>query len=183
MKRTVLVFGLIAGILMVALQWIIYPLCYHGYITFDNSTYVGYAGMLIVFSMIFFGIKSYRDNQGKGSVTFWKAVQIGLLITLLASVLHAVGGQLYNAVNPDFKEFFIQKYTEYKSSGLPDPADPAAIAAVEQEVEMLRMVYENPLLDFVVSTFLILPAGLIVTLVSAGLLRKKEMLRSVQNEN
>ena len=171
MGRTVLVFGLLAGLLMIALQWIIYPLCYRGYITFDSSTYIGYAGMLVVFSMVFFGIKSYCDNWSGGSVTFWKGVQIGLLITLIAAVLHAVGGHIYNLVNPDFKEFFIQKYTEYKTS-MPNP-DPQSI---RQEVEMLRNIYENPILDFLVSTMLILPVGVIVTLISAALLRRKELL-------
>lgn len=175
MRRTVLIFGLIAGLIMVGLQWIIYPLCYHGYISLDNST-LGYAGMLIAFSIVFFGIKSYRDNQGGGSITFWKAVQIGLMITLVASVIHAAGWQFYNAVNPDFKDFFIQKYTEYKTNDLSDPTDQSAIAAIKQEVEMLRTVYDNPLLDFVVTTTFLLPVGLIVTLVSAALLRKKELL-------
>ncbi len=183
MKKIVLVFGLIAGLIMVCLQWIIYTLCLQGYITFDNSTVVGYAGMLIAFSMIFFGIKSYRDSRGKGSVTFWKAVQIGLLITLTASVIHAAGWHVHNALNPDFKEFFLQKYTEFKSSSLSDPADGEAIAAISQEVDMLRTIYDNPLLDFVVSMFMMLPLGIIVTLVSAALLRKKDLLPAVHNEN
>ena len=181
MTRTVLVFGLIAGLGMAVLQWIIYPLCYRGYITFDNSTYIGYAGMLIVFSVIFFGIKSFRDNQGGGTVTFWKAFQIGLLITLIASVIHAVGGQIYNLVNPDFKNFFIQKFTEYQMRLLPDPADPAAAESIRQQVEMMRMIYENPILDFLFSTMMILPAGLIVTVVSAALLRRTNFLPETQN--
>lgn len=183
MRRTVFVFGLIAGVFMVALQWIIYTLCLRGYITFDNSTYVGYAGMLIVFSMVFFGIKSYRDNHCKGSVTFWKGVQLGILITLVAAVLHAVGGLIYNAVNPDFQEFFLQKFTEYKTSSLANPADPEAVAAVKQEAEMVRMIYENPILDFLFSTMLILPPGIIVTLISAALLRKTDLLPPVQYES
>lgn len=176
MTRTILVFGLIAGAGMVLLQWIIYPLCYRGYITFDNSTYIGYAGMLLVFTMVFFGIKSYRDNQGGGSVTFWKAFQIGILITLLASIIHGVGGQVYNLVNPDFKRFFLEKYTDYQIAQMPEPDDPTAREALNQQVEMVRRIYENPLLDLLFSTMLILPAGLIVTIVSSLLLRKKELL-------
>lgn len=176
MKRTVLTFGLIAGAGMALLQWIIYPLCYRGYITFDNSTYLGYAGMLIVFSMIFFGIKSYRDNQGGGSVTFWKAFQIGILITLLASLIHGVGGWAYNLVNPDFKRFFLEKFTEHELNKLPQPVDAAAKQAIDQQVEMVRSIYENPVLDLLFSVMLILPAGLIVTVISALLLRRKDLL-------
>lgn len=179
MTRTIIVFGLIAGAGMVLLQWIIYPLCYRGYVTFENSNYVGYAGMLIVFSMIFFGIKSYRDNQGRGSVTFWKAFQIGILITLLASLIHGIGGWAYNLVNPDFKGFFLEKFTEYELSKLPQPIDAAAREAVDQEVALVRSIYENPILDLLFSTLLIFPAGLIVTVVSALLFRRKAFLPKV----
>lgn len=175
MTRTIIVFGLLAGAAMVLLQWIIYPLCYRGYITFDNSTYLGYAGMLIVFSMIFFGIRSYRDNQGRGSVTFWKAFQIGLLITVIASLIHGVGGIAYNVVNPDFKRFFLEKFTEYELAKLPQPVDAAAKAIVDQQVEMVRTIYENPVLDMLFSMLLILPAGLLMTIVSGLLLRKRDL--------
>ena len=182
MTRTIIVFGLIAGAGMVLLQWIIYPLCYRGYITFDNSTYIGYAGMLIVFSMVFFGIKSYRDNQGRGSVSFWKAFQIGILITLLASLIHGVGGMAYNLVNPDFKQFFLEKFTEYELGKLTQPVDPAAREAVSKQVDLVRTIYENPILDLLFSVLMILPAGLIVTVISALLLRRKELLPASQEE-
>jgi len=181
MTRTIIVFGVIAGAAMVLLQWIIYPLCYRGYITFENSNYFGYAGMLIVFSMIFFGIKSYRDNQRRGSVTFWKAFQIGILITLLASLIHGVGGMAYNLVNPDFKRFFLEKFTEYELGKLPQPPDAAAREAVAQQVDMVRQIYENPLLDMLFSVMLILPAGLLMTVVSGLLLRKKQLLPAAQD--
>lgn len=182
MRRTILIWGLLAGLFMVGLQWIIYPLCYRGYISPDNS-YLGYAGMIICFSIIFFGIKSYRDNQGGGSITFWKGVQIGLMITLIASVIQAAGWYVYNIVNPDFKHFFVQKYTEVKLNSLSDPTDKEATAAIHQEVEMLRTVYGNPLLEFAVTTIVLLPVGLIVTLICAALLRKKELLPAAENEH
>lgn len=179
MRRTVLVWGLIAGLIAVCIQWIVYAFFYRGYMSIDNS-YVGYAGMLITFSMIFFGIKSYRDNQGKGLITFWKGVQIGLLITLIACVIHAVGWLIYDTVNPDFKDFFLQKYTEIKTVNLPVPADQAAVDAVKQEIEMLRMIYANPLLNFVMMIVFLLPVGFIVTLISALTLKKKISTAEVQ---
>ena len=172
MRRTVLYFGIITGILLACLEWIIYPLCYRGYISLDNSSYIGFAGMFIIFSMIYFGIRSYRDNHD--GVTFWKAVQIGLLITLIGSVLHAVGWHIYNFVNPDFKDFFIQKFTEYKTSSMNSTTDQATIDAVKQEIDVMRTIYENPLLDFAFSLMMIAPAGIPVTLISALILKKKD---------
>lgn len=179
MKRTIFVWGVIAGLSMVGLQWVIYPLCYRGYISIEDN-WLGWAGMVVSFVIIFFGIKSYRDNQGGGSITFWKAVQIGVLITLVASVIHALGWEIYNIVNPDWKRFFFEKYTEYKMQALSDPTDQAAIDAINQEVDMLRTVYSYPLLGFVVTALFLVPAGVIVTLVSAALLRKRELLPSAQ---
>lgn len=175
MTKTILIFGSIAGVLLAGISWIVYSLCFNGYITFDNSTYIGYAGMLIVFSMVYFGIRSYRDNAAGGTITFWKSVQVGLLIAVVASVIHAAGWHVYNAVNPDFKDFFIEKYTEYKLNDLPEQSDLEARSAVDREIEMLRMVYENPVLDFVVSGLMMLPPALIVTLLSAGLLRTRKL--------
>ncbi len=173
MRKTVLVYGLIAGLMIVLLGWTVYHLCFVGITTFDNSTYIGYAGMLVVFSMIYFGIRSYRDGPGGGTVTFWRAAAIGILIALLASLFQSVGWFLYNAFNPDFKVFFIEKFTEYKLNSLPDPLDPAAAAAVNGEIEMLKTIYENPLLDLAFSTLLMLPAALVVTLLSAIVLRRR----------
>jgi hypothetical protein len=173
MKKTILVWGLIAGILMVCLQWVIYPLCHRGYISPDNS-YLGYAVMIICFSIIFFGIRSYRDNQGNGSITFWKGVQIGLAITLVASVIQALGWYFYNLVNPEFREFFVQKYAEARMSGLPDPTNQDAVELIEDEIGMLRTIYAKPLLEFVVTTVAVLPVGIVVTLISAAILRRQK---------
>lgn len=173
MGKTVLKFGLLTGVIMACLQGIILAFCHRGYITFDNTSVVGFAGMLVVFSVIFFGIRSYRDDQGNGSITFWKAMQIGLLITLVASVIHAVGWQVYNILDPDFKEFFIQKYTDYQLSNMSDPNSPEASKAIKQQMEMMRGIYANPILDIAVSVMSVLPSGIFVTLVSAFILRRK----------
>ena len=176
MKKIVLTFGLISGAIAAGLMWLMMGLFKTGTVNFDNGEIFGYTTMIVALSMVFFGIKSYRDNQGSGSVTFWKAFQIGLLITLLASLIHGVGGIAYNLVNPDFKRFFLEKFTEYELSKLPQPVDPAAREAINQQVEMVRTIYENPLLDMLFSVMLILPAGLLMTVISGLLLRKKELL-------
>jgi hypothetical protein len=172
MLRTTLIFGLLAGFFLACLQWIIYPLCYRGYLTLDNSNYVGFAGMLIVFSLIFFAVRSYREGIGGGHVTFWKALQVGLLITLVASVVQAAGWHIYNFVNPDFKDFFIQKFTEYSTRGLNAASDQAAIDSVKQQIELMRTIYSNPLLDLLFSFAMTAPVGIIVSLITAFILKR-----------
>lgn len=182
MKKTVLVWGLLSGLIAVCIQWIVYSLCYNDYMSPDNST-VGYAGMLITFSMVFFGIKSYRDDHNGGTITFWQGVKIGLMITVIASVIHAIGWFVYDFINPDFKNFFLQKFTELKNAELTDPTDKVALQAVSQEVEMLRTIYNNPLLNFVVMAIFLMPAGIIVTFVSSALLRKGSLMPASNEEN
>jgi len=116
MKKIVLVYGLLSGVITFASVWLIANLCEKNILDFNKAEFVGYASMLIALAMVFFGIKSYRDNYGNGKITFWKGVQIGLLISLIGGVMYFLGGQTYDYVHPNFKETFVQKYVEYTTS-------------------------------------------------------------------
>ena len=48
-------------------------------------------------------------------------------------------------------------------------------ATIENMQKMIEM-FKNPILGFAISMFEMGPVGIIVTLISAGLLRKKELL-------
>src|SRR5690349_3355802 len=98
MTRIVLTFGLIAGLIIAALVWTTAALTERGAIKFESLQITGYASMLIALTMVFFGIKSYRDNVGKGSITFWKGVQVGFLISLISAVLYWAGAFSYGIV-------------------------------------------------------------------------------------
>jgi hypothetical protein len=174
MFKTLFIYGAVSGAILAVLSWLVFTLCFNGHITLGQTTTVGYAGMLIALSMIFFGIKSYKDNQGGGSVSFWKAVQIGLMITLLASIIHSVSYQAYHVWNPEFREFYYQKFTEHLVSGIEQPATQEAIDGIKGQLEMVRTISENPLLSFLFSIVTLLPVGVVVTFVSAFLLRTRE---------
>ena len=62
MKKTVLVFGLIGGVVISALMLGSIPFAKK--IGFDKSQFVGYTVMVLSFLMVFFGIRSYRENIG-----------------------------------------------------------------------------------------------------------------------
>src|SRR4051812_39561689 len=90
LKKIVLTFGLISGAIVAALMAITVPLCMNGHVGFDKSEIIGYSSMVLAFLMVFFGIRSYRDNVGGGTITFGKAFQIGILITLISCVVYVV---------------------------------------------------------------------------------------------
>jgi hypothetical protein len=127
--------------------------------------------------MVFFGIKSYRDNSAGGTLRFWKGVQVGVLISLIAGVLYWFGAISYGIVNPGFDERFMKQFTELKVGQLEaQGAPPDQINKAKAEVEMMQGLFKNPVLFFLVCLMEILPVGFIVTLISAGLLRRKELL-------
>ncbi|HET8798060.1 MAG TPA: DUF4199 domain-containing protein [Thermoanaerobaculia bacterium] len=170
MKKTVLTFGLAAGLVLSATLLISMPLVLDKTLTFDNAEVFGYASMLLAFLLIFFGIRSYRENNG-GSITFGKAFQTGILITLLASAAYVVTWQIYFF---NWGQDFTRQYTEHSLAKLKaDGASDAEIAAMAKEMADFSRMYRNPLFNSAITFLEVFPLGLVVTLVSAAILRKK----------
>ena len=111
MRRVILIFGLLAGALISVFVIVMIGL-WEKNGSIIHSELVGYASMVIALSMVFFGIKSYRDNYQKGAIKFWKGVQIGFLITIIASLMYAITWETYNRVNPSGYAGFINNYCE-----------------------------------------------------------------------
>jgi len=177
MKKVVLTFGLFAGLIIAGLVWVTAILVDRGAIGFNRLEVVGYASMIIALSMVFFGIKSYRDNSAGGTMKFWKGVQVGALISVIAGILYWGGAISYGVVNPGFDERFMKQFTELKVGKLQEQGAPQAqIDAAKAEVDMMAGLFKNPVLFFLVCMMEILPVGIIVTLVSAALLRRKDIL-------
>jgi len=88
MKKTVLVFGLISGAVAAALMFLTLP--FADRIGFERGYIVGYTTIILSFLLVFFGIRSYRENIGGGSITFGRAFAVGILITLISCVCYVV---------------------------------------------------------------------------------------------
>lgn len=176
MKKVVLTFGLIAGLIITGLVWVTATLVDRGAIGFNRFEVVGYASMLIALSMVFFGIKSYRDSAG-GTLRFWKGVQVGVLISLIAGVLYWGGAISYGIVNPGFDERFMKQFTDLKVGKLQEQGAPQEkIDGAKAEVEVMQGLFKNPVLFFLVCMMEVLPVGIVVALISAGLLRRRKLL-------
>lgn len=173
MTKIVLIFGLISGAIAAALMWILMAFVRGGAIDFENGMIWGYATMIIALSLVFFGIKSYRDNNG-GRISFLKGIQIGILISLISAVCYAASWELYYRGSG---QEFLQKYTAYYLDKMKkDGASDADIEKARVESEQFMELYENFFVRFGMTLMEILPVGVIVTLVSAGLLRKRDVL-------
>ncbi len=173
MAKIVLIFGLLSGAIAGVLMWLLMGTVNTGFVNFDNGILWGYATMIVALSIVFFGIKSYRDNNG-GHISFLKGIEVGLLISLISAVCYAASWEIYY---PKVGDEFMQKYTVYyldkmKADGLPEAEIETSRVEGEKFMEMYRIFY----IRFAFSLIEILPVGIIVTLISAALLRKRELL-------
>jgi hypothetical protein len=179
MKKVILVYGLISGTIAAALLMGTMSLYESETLPHENGEIIGYSGMLISLSLIFFGIKSLRDNHLGGSITFWKGSLVGLLIALIASSMYALGWEItYQNMDPEFFQKLMGPYYESMKAGLSG----AALEEKEKEIARFIEYYKNPVIRFGMSLVEILPVGIVLTLISAGLLRKKEFLPASNNQ-
>jgi uncharacterized protein DUF4199 len=177
MKRTVLTFGLISGAISSLMMVATVP--FADRIGFDNGVIVGYTAIVLSFLLVFFGIRSYRDNVGHGQITFVKAFAVGISITVISCICYVVTWEvLYFNFLPDFMD----KYSAYMVEKL--RASGATAAAVEvklQELKKYKELYNNPLFNVAMTFIEPLPIGLAITLISAAVLRKKPQSQSAQS--
>ena len=170
MKKTIVIFGLISGAVSSAMMLLTVP--FHDKIGFDWKGYVvGYTSIILSFLLVYFGIRSYRDNVSGGRITFGKAFLLGLGITVISCLCYVITWEaLYFTVMHDFTD----KYAAYmiqkeKASGASD----AVIAQKAKELQDFKVMYENPLINAAMTFIEPFPIGLLMTLISAAALRKK----------
>jgi hypothetical protein len=169
MKRIVLTFGLIAGAIVAVMMSITLTLIDRGKL--GHSEVIGYTTMVLAFVMVFVGIRSYRETVGGGKITFGKAFQVGILITLICCVVYVVTWEIiYFNFMPDFATKYATHVVDtMRASG----ASSAALAAKQKEMATFQKLYANPLINVGMTFMEIFPVGLIITLLSAAVLRKK----------
>jgi Protein of unknown function (DUF4199) len=171
MKKTVLKYGAISGAVVGVLAAILTPLCLNGGVDPSNMQVLGYTVMLLAFIAVFLGIRSYREQQNGGTITFGKAFKVGILITLVASAVYVIGWEIvYWGFMPDFGD----KYAAYAIRKLEaEGATPATIAEARKKMAEFVELYKNPFFNVGMTFLEIFPVGLIVSLISAAILRKK----------
>jgi uncharacterized protein DUF4199 len=176
MQKVSLIFGLLAGILVSGFL-VLFIVIWEKTGEIIESQLMGYAAMVFALSLIFFGIKSYRDHQQSGAIRFWKGAQVGLLITLVASLMYAITWETYNQLRPASSAAFINYYIECQIIKVKERG--ASSTEIEQEIKKMdemKAMYRNPMIRFGITLMEILPVGIIITLISAAILRKKEVL-------
>jgi uncharacterized membrane protein YjgN (DUF898 family) len=167
MKKTVLTFGLLSGLVISGMLVALLPLQNR-----IHSVLVGYATMLAAFLLIWFGIRSYRDNVAGGSVRFGRAFAVGTLIALVSSLCYTATWEVYYfGIGTDFvAKYQARELAEARAKG----ATQAQLDAKAAELKKFAEMYENPVINSAMTLVEPLPLGLLVALLSAaGLSRRR----------
>jgi len=169
MKKTVLTFGLIAGVIMSVLMD--GSVLLSDKIGSSHSLLLGYVNLVASFLLIYFGIRSYRDNTLAGQISFGRAFACGILIALITCVCYVATWEvLYFKFMPHFMDsYFAAQIHKVQSSGL----DPATTAARVAAIQNSQRLYQNPFVNMAYTFMEPFPVGLIMTLLSAAILRRK----------
>ena len=174
MKKIVWTWGLICGAVVSAMLAATIP--FQDENGFDHSLVVGYATIVLSFLLIYFGVRSYRDTVGKGKVGFRRALVVGSLIGLIASVCYVGTWQvMYFNFMPDFMAKYNARELEKARA---EGASEATLAQQKMENDKFEKMYQNPAINAAFTILEPLPVALVVALVSAGVLsrRKKDDL-------
>ena len=168
MKKIALTFGLLSGTAAAVMMAATTPFMER--IGFDRMLVVGYTSIVISMLFVYFGIRSYRDNVLGGTISFGRGFQAGLLITLISCACYVAAWLvIYYAFMPDFGD----KYAAYLVENLrARGGSQAEVDAVIQQAETFKEIFRNPFLNAAVTFTEPFPVGLLVTVISAAVLKR-----------
>ena len=172
MSRIILIFGVAAGLLVAVPMCLLVANAEPG--SAATSHFTGYLIMLLALSLVFLGVKRLRDRELGGVIRFVPALLAGLGISAVASVIYVIGWEITLAVT-DFA--FIDSYSNAAvEAARAKGASAAEVEAVIAQMEEFRQQYANPLFRMPVTFIEIFPVGLLVSLITAALLRNSRFL-------
>src|SRR5262245_41810552 len=176
MRKTVITFGLISGIVTSVMMLLTVP--FMDRIGFEHGQVFGYTAIVLSFLLVFFGVRSYRENVAGGVLSFGRGFAVGLLITLISCVFYVATWQvIYFKLVPGVMD----KYQPYavdraRAAG----ASEQQLRETARQMESFKKLYANPFFNVAVTFLEPFPVGLLVTLVSAAVLRKRETVVGVR---
>ncbi|MEI9980513.1 MAG: DUF4199 domain-containing protein [Edaphobacter sp.] len=175
MKKTILTFGIISGILSSVMMCGTIPFLRdlnHG----NKGYYLGYTAIVLSFLLVFFGIRSYRDNLANGGITFGRAFAIGIGITLISCVFYVVTWEIISLQLPPrlYGQLLREAHREGPIFARNARGHPGKVAAIRHS----QQLYENPLVNALYTFIEPFPVGLVITLISAAILRRKPQSQS-----
>ena len=173
MFRKILIYGVLAGLVVGSvLSALMVSMGDHA--PSESSMLIGYLTMLVGLSAVFIGIKRHRDLDLGGVIRFWPAFGMGLAMSVIAGIFYALSWEAAVALSDiDFAQTWsTYMIEEQRAQGVSGPALEQFIA----EMEAFRVQYANPWFRLPMTFTEIFPVGVLVSLISAALLRNSRFL-------
>ena len=169
MKRTILIFGLISGAIISGTMLASVP-----FITADNmkrGEVFGYTGIVLGALLVFFGVRSYRENVAAGRMSFGRGLAVGVLIALVSSLCYVATWEiLYFGVMPGIGDKVAACMVDrVKASG----GSQEQVDAMVAQTDTYKKLWANPLTNVAVTLIEPFPIGFAAALLSAAFLRRK----------
>lgn len=172
MFRSILTYGLIAGLLVGGISFATFT--FGDEHNFEYGMVIGYATMLLALSAVFVGIKRYRDLELGGVIRFWPAFGMGVGMTVIAGVLYVLSWEASQAITGgDFMAAYSNFVLEQARA---EGKGAEAIARMSAEMADFKVMYANPWFRLPMVFSEIFPVGVLVSLVSAALLRRPQFM-------
>ena len=138
----------------------------------------GYLSILVSLAFVFFGVKAYRNLECNGKISFFKALGVGLLVTLFPSVLFGAYNVIYvEYIDPDMAANYYQVMIDQAK------LDYSGSELAEKIAEMKRMkeMFSSPFMNFLLMASTVFFVGVVVSVISAVALRKNEIKKKASS--
>lgn len=170
MRKIITKYGLISGAIS-AILLLLVSILNKDKFNFEYSMAIGYACMIAAMVFIYFGVKKYRDDHNLGIISFKNALLIGLGISLISCVLYSLMWLVvyYNLMPnfmDDYAKFSLQKM---QNGGASQAEIDKSIASMNE----MKELYKSPIMIFLITLLEPTPVGLLISLISALILKKK----------
>ena len=173
MLRTILKYGVISGLVVGGFE-VATVVLFSGMPPLKYGMWVGYTTMLIALSAVFVGIKQHRDVDRGGVIAFWPALGVGLGISFVAGIFYVAAWELVQSMtHMDFAGSYARAMIESERA---KGASAAALAKLTADMAAFKVQYADPMFRLPMTFIEIFPVGVLVSLVSAGLLRNSRFL-------
>lgn len=170
MKKIIWTYGLISGGIFALMM--VTTAIFQSSINFDSAEIFGFTTMIAAFVMVYFGIRSYRDQVLKGAIGFGRAFQVGLLITLISCACYVISWVVvYYQFMPDFGDRYVAHLLEKAVAAGKSQAE---VAQLTTDLSAFAERYKNPLINAAYTFAEVFPIGLLAVLISAGLLSRRK---------
>lgn len=170
MRKTVLRYGSYALCTMLALFLISWVVSNQRPENYRTNEIITWTGIVLSVFFVYFGMKYYRDKQNGGRLGFGEGLKLGLLIVLFPSIAFGLYNVIYILwLHPQF----LDEYYAFKLKEVTATTPPAELNDRMKEIKDMREMFSSPAMQFVVMFLSVFVIGLIVTVISTLLLKRK----------